>query len=368
MSPGNRLPLDRGTPVRVNVTMGSLLRWVWLVGVVAMAVGGRPAPVEPARPPMIAVIVPNLNLNFSQEVSTGFQAAAIAEGGVRVEVVGPDIVDGPRQVQMLRDLLSQSVDGIALFTLAPELFPDPLAQAQAQGIPIMGVDNPLPIGSAAPLFIGNDNVELGKLLADQVIAQLPSDARGTVVIGNSTPGTPVLDRRADGIRDQFAARRPGIRVLGPFDSKQEVSANLAAWRTLVAANPSALAFLGTGDADGWNLAAIRRETRASWRAGAFDLDPQALAAVKNGDLVLVSPEHYLMGALAGRLQARAATGEADLPHGWLYVPGLAVTQRNVEQIQARQASLTARRAAVAGQLDTILDNPSEYLRPLDNAS
>lgn len=366
--PGNRLSLDGGTPKRIIVTMGSLLRWACVVGVVAVAIGGCAAPVDPPRPPVIAVIVPNLDLNFSQEVSTGFQAAATGVGGVQVEVVGPDIVDGPRQVQMLRDLLGRSVDGITLFTLAPDLFRDPLAQAQAQGIPMIAVDNPLPVGSGAPLFIGNDNVELGKLLADQVIAQLPADAGGTVVIGNSAPGTLVLDRRVDGMRQQFGARRPGIRVLGPFDTKQEVSANLTAWRTLVAANPGALAFLGTGDADGWNLAAIKTATRAPWRAGAFDLDPRALAAVKNGDLVLVSPEHYLMGALAGRLQARTATSGAELPHGWLYVPGLAVTQQNVEQIQARQASATARSAAVAGQLDAILDHPSEYLRPLDEVS
>lgn len=347
--------------------MRSLRRWVWMAGVVALTAGGCAAPADSARPPVLAVIVPNVNLNFSQEVSTGFEAAAAAEGGVQVEVDGPDIVDGPRQVQLLRDLLGRSVDGIALFTLAPELFTDPLAQAEAQDVPIVGVDNPLPIGSGAPLFIGNDNVELGKLLAEQVIARLPSDAVGTVVVGNSTPGTPVLDRRADGIRQQFAATRPGIRVLGPFDTKQEVSANLAAWRTLVAANPSALAFLGTGDADGWNLAAIREETRARWLAGAFDLDPRALAAVEKGDLVLVSPEHYLMGALAGRLQARAATGRAELPHGWLYVPGLAVTQQNVGQIQARQVSPAARNAAVAAELAAILDHPSDYLRPMDDA-
>jgi len=249
-------------------------------------------------------------------------------------------------------------------TLQSDLFVESLSRAATAGIPVIAVDNPLPVGSGVSLFVGNDNVELGRLLADQVIDQLPPDAHGTVVIGTSSPGAPVLDRRADGIRQQFGARRPGVRVVGPFDSKQEVSANLAAWRTLVAARPDALAFLGTGDADGWNLAAIRHETRGRWLAGAFDLDPRALAAVRSHDLVLVSPEHFLKGALAGRLQARTAKGEGDLPTGWVYVPGLAVTPRNVDAVSARQASAESRRAALMPQVDRIFGDLPRHVRAL----
>jgi ribose transport system substrate-binding protein len=228
------------------------------------------------------------------------------------------------------------------------------------------VDNPLPLGSGVSLFVGNDNVDLGRLLADQVIDQLPPDATGTVVVGSSSPGAPVLDRRSDGIRQQFAAKRPGVRVLGPFDTKQEVSANLDAWRTLVAARPDALAFLGTGDADGWNLVTVRHETRGRWRAGAFDLDPRALAAVRAGELVLVSPEHFVKGALAGRMQAGAAKGEGDLPSGWVYVPGLAVTPRNIDAVIARQTSPGSRAAALLPQVDRILDDLPDHLRSMDD--
>ena len=154
--------------------------------------------------------------------------------------------------------------------------------------------------------MGNDNHELGKLLADIVIARLPPGAKGTVVLGTSSPGVPVLDNRAEGIRAEFARKLPGVRVLGAFDTRQEVSANLAAWETLVKANPDALAYLGTGDADGWHLADIRALTHASWLAGAFDLDPKALQGVKAGGLLLVSPEHFVKGATAGRLQAMHA--------------------------------------------------------------
>ena len=341
-------------------------RSVLLLGAAAMVLSACAAPAVPRPTPTVAMLVANVNLNFSQEMGAGFSAAAAQVGGVRTQVVGPEIVDGPREVQQFGELLDGHTAGVSLCTLAPDLFGDSLSRAGRAGVPVIAVDNPLPAGSGVSLFVGNDNGELGRMLADQVIDQLPADAHGTVVVGTSSPGAPVLDRRADGIRQQFAARRPSVRVLGPFDSKQEVSANLAAWRTLVAARPDALAFLGTGDADGWNLAAIRHETRGHWLAGAFDLDPRALAAVRAHDLVLVSPEHFLKGALAGRLQARTVKGEGDLPEGWLYVPAMTVTPQNVDAVIARQASADSRRAALMPQVDRILDDLPAHLRPLDD--
>jgi ribose transport system substrate-binding protein len=156
-------------------------------------------------------------------------------------------------------------------------------------------------------------------------------------------------------------------VVGPFDTKREVASNLAAWKLLVKANPDALAFLGTGDADSWHLAEIRRSTHGKWLAGGFDLDPRSLQAVKDGDLLLVSPEHFLKGAIAGRLQAEhARTGKA-LPKGWIYTPGLAVTPANVDKIIARQASPEAKRAWFAPLVQQILDHRSAYLRPIGDA-
>jgi ribose transport system substrate-binding protein len=236
-------------------------------------------------------VVANEQLNFSKEMAAGFKAGVAGVRGVEETVTGPDIVDGAKEVQIFQQLAKDHRSGISVFTLAPDLFVEPLAAAQRDGIPLIAVDNPAPAASGVTLFVGNDNYELGELLADQVIGRLPAGAKGTVVIGTTTPGVPVLDRRADGMRDRLTERLPGVKVVGPFDTKQEVASNLAAWKLLVRTNPDALAFLGTGDADGWHLAEIRQSTHGKWLAGGFDLDPRSLQAVKDGDLLLVSPEH-----------------------------------------------------------------------------
>jgi ribose transport system substrate-binding protein len=315
----------------------------------------------------VTFVIPNSQLNFATEMADGFRSGVSQVGGVEEDVVGPPVVDGPKQLKIFQNSMKDSKDGISVFTMNPELLAGPMADAARAGIPLIAVDNPPPPSSNVKLFIGNDNYLLGKTLADEAIAKLPPNATGTVVIGTSSPGVPVLDRRAAGIRDRFRERLPKVSVLGPFDSKQEVAANLNAWRTLVRANPDALAFLGTGDADGWNLAAIRKSTKGKWVAGAFDLDPKSMQAVKEGNLVLVSPEHFVKGAIAGRLQAKHAKDRTALPEGWIYTPGLAVNSGTTDAIIARQASPAAKAAAQAAQVDKILNDPS-YVHPLKDVS
>jgi ribose transport system substrate-binding protein len=317
--------------------------------------------------PNVVFLSANTQLNFSLEMAAGYRFGVDSVGGVDEQVAGPDIVDGPKQAQIFQQLIKTNKDGISVFSLTQDLLVDDYHQASKDGIPIVAVDNPPSADSKVRTFVGNDNRLLGRMLADQVIAKLPAGATGTIVLGTSSPGALVLDRRADGIRAELQKKLPGVTVLGPFDTKQDVANNLDAWNVLVSANPSALAFLGTGDADGWNLAAIRQRTHGTWLAGAFDLDPRAMQAVKSGDLLLVSPEHYIKGAVAGYLQAEQAKNGARLPTGWVFTPGLDVTPANIDAIMAREASPAAKDAWFAPEVDQILHHISASLRPLNQA-
>lgn len=317
--------------------------------------------------PKIAFVVANTTLSFAKEMMAGYSTGVAQVGGVDFVTAGPSSVDGPRQVQIFTDLTGQASAGMSVFTLTPELMAPALKATVARKIPLIAVDNPPGPGSGVGLFIGNDNFELGRLLAREIIRRLPAGASGTVVLGTSAPGAAVLDRRADGMQAEFQDKLPGVLVVGPFDTKQDVVANRFAWQALVRANPHALAFLGTGDADGWNLADLRRRTHGTWLAGAFDVDSRSLTAVQDGQLMVISPEHYLKGAIAGRLQAQRAKDGGTLPKGWIYTAGLLVTRANVAEIIARQASAAAKQAWFAAQVDRIAGNVNGNLRPLVDA-
>jgi ribose transport system substrate-binding protein len=318
--------------------------------------------------PTIAYVVPDTASNFSVELGLGYQAGAARVAGVQASVSGPEVVDGPRQVQRFQALADDRIDGLSVTTLSPELFARPMAAAAKAGVALIAVGvQPAP-ASGVPLLVSNDNYELGRMLADEIIRRLPTDATGTVVLGTIAPGVPTMDFRTHGMRDRFAERLPRISVTGPYDTAQDVPANRAAWARLATANPDALAFIGNGDPDAFNLASVRAELGGRWLAGAFDLDAASLAAVRDGRLTaVVSPEHYLKAAVAGWIQAEHAAGGDPLPEGWVYIPGLAVSAENVESVIIRQASAEARAAQLDARIEEIKASLPDRLRPMADA-
>jgi len=317
----------------------------------------------------VAFVVPNTSLNFAMEMADGFAAGVREVGGVDYSIVGTPRNDNAGQAKLFGDLVTtgKADGGISLFQQAADIFAPLIAKAHAEKIPMIAVDNRMDTTAKIDLFVGNDNYALGQQLAGEVVNRLPADAKGEVVIGTPVPGVPVLDLRAQGIRDEFRRRLPGIEVLGPFDTKQDPLVNQSTWDTLVTANPTALAYLGTADQDAVSLAAIHKRDRAKWLAGAFDLDPEALEAVKSGDLLLMSPEHFVKGAIAGRWQARHAKDGGALPKGWIYTPGLAITRSNIDEIIKRQASTSAKEAWFKPHIEEVLGDQKTYLRPMSEA-
>ncbi|MDR7278331.1 sugar ABC transporter substrate-binding protein [Catenuloplanes atrovinosus] len=339
-----------------------------LAGLAALAVLGACRDPRRDGTPRIAYVVPDTASNFSVELTLGYQAGAARVGGVEASVSGPEVVDGTRQVRRFEEMADDRIDGISVTTLSPELFARPMAAAVKAGIQLIAVGVQAMPTSGVPLLVSNDNYELGRMLADAIIERLPARATGTVVLGTIAPGVPTMDYRTQGMRERFGERLPGVTVTGPYDTAQDGPANRAAWVRLATANPNALAFLGNGDPDAYNLASVRTELGARWLAGAFDLDAQSLAAVRDGTLTaVVSPEHYLKAAVAGWIQAEHATSGDPLPDGWIYVPGLPVTAENVESIIVRQASAEARAAQLGAGVERLRAEAGSRLRPITDA-
>ncbi len=319
--------------------------------------------------PHVGFVVKRTGGSFAQEMTSGFHEGVGRIGGVSATVTGPPGQDGHREVELFRDLTMAAKGGMAVATSEPALMAPSIGDALAQHVAVVGVDMRLTASSRVRLHIGNDNYELGEKLADELMRRLPPDATGTVVLGNTAPGLAGFDDRADGIRGRFAEKLPGVLVLGPFDTQRDDEANRDAWSRLIAANPDALAFVGTGDCDGVSLAALKTEKKsARWLVGAFGVDPRTLQAVKDGAMVAtISPEHYLKGAVAGWLLARHATGRAVLPEGWIETPGLTVTTSNLERILHRQESERARKEFFQPQIDSFVEDPASWVRPMEQA-
>jgi ribose transport system substrate-binding protein len=317
----------------------------------------------PAAGTTVALTVPSQGLNFSQETAEGFQSGVAAVDGVTARVVGPPVPDPQAQLELFRPVLDSSA-GASVFTLAPDVFAEPLAAAARKGTPLVAVDNPPLPSAGVGLYIGNDNIALGRQLAQQIVAGLPAGTEGgTIVIGTAAAGAVVLQDRVTGMQQEFRRRIPDVTIKGPFETKLDVETNSTTWGSLIKGTPDALAFVGTGDADAISLGAWKEQTKGSWAAGGFDLEPAALLAAKRGDLTLVSPEHYLKGAVAGRLLAHEAKSGTPLPQGWLRTPGLTITKANVDEIINRQSSPATKASWFATQVEKLTETPATVPMP-----
>lgn len=307
------------------------------------------------------------SLNFAAEMAAGAQYAA-NQFHVNAQIVAPPNIDDEAAVKLFQDLTRTATDGIAVETLAPNLFVRPEAQAIKAGIPVIAVDTIADPSTGITTYVGNDNVAAGALLADEAIKRLPANASGTVIVGIDTPGVPVLVYRFQGIQQEFKRLLPNVQVLGPFDSKQEPQANYNAWTSLIKAHPNALAYLGVGDADNASLARIKQAQRGTYLTAAFDLNPTGLQAVQNGvNFALVDPEHFLKGYVAMRLLIERALRGTAIPKGWWNPGAQLVTQANVQAIIARQATLETKGAYYRPIIDKEFANPSAQIKPYDQA-
>ncbi len=316
----------------------------------------------------MGIAVANVSLNFAREMVEGATKAAEHEGGVEFKAVGPPNTDGPAEQQLFTNLATTHRDGIVLENLDPPIFTRPAAQAIDSGVPVVALDTAPTEGSKITTYAGNDNHQLGVMLAEETLKRLPPNPSGTVVIGVPNPGTPVLDSRANGLKETFNSKAPAITVLGPFQTYSDPNQNYAAWSSLVHANPNALAFLGVGDADSYDLAKIKKAENGKYLVAGADVDAQTLEGVKAGlDFCTIDPEHFLKGYVITALLIRSVKEKKPLPQGWLVMPGLVVDQSNIDAVIQRQTSPDAAYAFYKPEIDKILADPATYLKPMGDA-
>ncbi|MFJ9009078.1 sugar ABC transporter substrate-binding protein [Streptomyces canus] len=317
----------------------------------------------------MGIAVANISLNFAHEMVLGAQSAASHAGDVDFKAVGPPNTDGPAEVQLFQNLTTRAKDGIVLENLDPPIFTRPAAQAVDRGIPVVALDTSPTDGSKIGFYVGNDNYALGELMAKEALKRLGDDPKGEVAIGVPNPGTPVLDNRAKGISDTFAKEAPDVKIVGPFQTYSDPGQNYSSWSAQVNAHPKALAFLGVGDADSYNLAKIKKAEHGTWLTAGFDVDPKTLDAVADGsNFVTIDPQHFLKGYLSTAMLIEAVREkDGKLPDGWFLSPGGVVDSSNVDEIIARQKSAKAAYDWYKPTIDKLLGDQEAQLKPLMDA-
>lgn len=295
----------------------------------------------------------------------GAEAVAAADPAIDLTSAAPDAGDPAKLLPMFQAMAQTQKDGIVLQTLAADPFYRPVKEATEAGIPVIAIDAPPPADAGVELFITNDNKGLGKMLAQEILKQVPADATGEIVIGTNGPSVPPLVMRVEGMIEEITAQRPNVTIVGPLSTMGATgtpSENYTAWDGIIKTHPDALAYLAPGAQDAVSMGLYQQRNNVKILAGGMDLEPPAIQAVQDGFVAaVVSPEHWLKGYIATKLLADHAENGTPIPAGLWDTGGLVVNSSNIDEIAARQADDATMAAALAPVGDEQIANQDQYL-------
>jgi len=164
----------------------------------------------PANSMTIAVIPKGSTHDYWKHVKEGADAAG-QELGVTIDFQGPEKEDDKlSQINMVQNMISRGVKGIVLAPLDDQALVKPVADAEAQGIPVVIIDSGLKTDKYVAM-VATNNANGGKIDADEMIKLL--NGKGNIGVLRYEKGSASTDAREKGFEDEIRAKAPGIKIV-----------------------------------------------------------------------------------------------------------------------------------------------------------
>jgi ribose transport system substrate-binding protein len=257
----------------------------------------------------IAFLPPAMTSPFYASCIVGARPVAEA-AGYSLVVMAPEVEsDYAGQVQLLEDLITRGVAGIAVCGINQDALVSGIRKANDAGIPVVIFNSITPIeGADIFAYSGYNQYNGGGKIADWVNGKTGGKANVAIIEG--LPSTHTTQRK-DGFVDRAKASYPGVVLAAsqPGDWEREKGMNAAA--NMLQANPQISVFYGLSDEMALGAAqACRQAGRADIICVGLDGNPNAKEAVKAGQLTAtldVGP--VLIGKNAIEALLKAFAGE-----------------------------------------------------------
>ena len=252
-----------------------------------------------AGKPTFAIVPKSLSVAFYADVERGCKEEG-AKLGVNVVYTGPDTADSAKQVQILQDLVSRGVDGIAVAPMDAESVIGVIDAALKKGIKVITFDSDSP-KSHRIAFVGTNNYQAG-VEAGKAFAANQPDGKFAVVTGGLAAAN--HNERGAGFRDALkAAGGKYTEIPGsPFPCNDDAAKSIEIIQDVLTRYPDLNGFFFSG---GWPLfgapEAYVRAVSGNHRIEnltvvSFDSLPEELALLKKEYVdALIGQRPYAMG-------------------------------------------------------------------------
>lgn len=212
-----------------------------------------------------ALVPKAMNNPFFDLARDGCYKAQEELAGVTCEYIGPGEHTELEQIQIVQDLITKGVDGIAVAPSNAPAMARVLQEAEAAGIPVITWDSDLLPEDAGlrATYVGTFNYDIGKNLAEIVKARHPDG--GTICLQTGGAAAANHNERLLGARETLAGMElgdpPGKALTGeggwteiagcPLVTNDDGNVAVQGMSDILAANPDLTAFLSTGAFTQW---------------------------------------------------------------------------------------------------------------------
>ncbi len=280
-------------------------------------IAAMPASAKDAKDIVIAVI-PKVAVPFFDDCNTGAAAAAKA-AGVQYQWVVPQNTQGSTQVQIIEDLMSKKVDGIAISVNEPKSVEAVIKKAMASGIKVLTFDSDS-AKSGRSMYIGTSNAAAGETMGESMAKAIGGSGEVAIVTGQL--GAANLNERITGIKKSLA-KYPDIRIVATEGTEDDLAKAVSVDEAIFRGHPHLKGIFGVSQVGGPSVAKVMATKefgakKAAVKVFAFDDLPDTLKGVREG---------FIQGII---VQRPVTMGKLSVEHLVAQVEGKETTSANID--------------------------------------
>ena len=167
-----------------------------------------------------AIIYANIHPFFDSVGNGAEEKAAELEEDITMILQGAQNGNISQQIQIMEDLITQKVDGIAIGPCDSEALTPYINKAVEAGIPVLCYDTDAPESKRAG-YVGTNNYDAGRAMGEELGVAL--NGKGTVICETGVVSQAGLIARKQGVEDVLAEKYPDIKIVQTTASGGDVS-------------------------------------------------------------------------------------------------------------------------------------------------
>jgi ABC-type sugar transport system substrate-binding protein len=182
----------------------------------------------------IAIVPKVIGIPYYAAVEKGVKEADAELSDVDVIWTGAKTDQADQQVQVIQNLINSKVDAIAVAANDPAAIAPVLKQAEARGIKVMSWDGDADVRDIFVQLV--DPSAFGAELADQMAKQVGTT--GEVAVVTSTFTAPNQKAWLAGIKQQIAAKYPGLKIVTTVQSQEDQQLAFKVTKDILKSHPN----------------------------------------------------------------------------------------------------------------------------------